>query len=68
MVIQYTVCDVDITYPVTPMFPGLFLYAIYEQDFLRDLLTCLPYPVLFTFPLLFTYPIKYSIFKYSYMF
>ena len=70
MVVQYTtcMCDVDIHYPVTLMFPGLFIYAMNEQELLRDLVPGLPYPVLFTRLVLFPYPVKSSILKYSYMF
>ena len=48
MVIQYTVCNVELRYSIT------FTYTVTAQELLNDLIQGLPYPVKFP------YPVKYS--------
>ena len=79
MVIQYTLCLVELLYPAIFPYPIIFPYPVNVQEFLHDLILSLTYPVKFTLPVIFpysiefphpvifTYPIKALIRKYSYL-
>ena len=54
MVLQYTVCDVELPYPV--FYVLFFSYPVFLQKYLQDLILCLTYHGLFPYPGLFLYP------------
>ena len=56
MVIQYTVCDVELPNAVN------FLYPVFIQGIIHNLIPNIPYNGKFP------YPVKYSIYKSTYLF
>ena len=58
MVVQYTVCGVDIPYPRRFPDPVHFPYSSFLKVFLHNLIPGLLYPGNFSYPGKFPYPIK----------
>ena len=59
MAVQYTVCDVELPYPVIFTFPGLSPYYVNVKYFIHDLIPDISYTSSFPYPGLFPYNIKY---------
>ena len=62
MIILYNVGDVELPYPVK------FTHPVNTQEFLRDFILGLSYPIKFPHSIIFPYLAKYSICKSTYFF
>ena len=73
MVLQYAVCDIELSNPEDFPYHGIFTYHVTftYPGFLQESLKCLILGPLnnqnFPYPGIFPYPIKYSILEYGYL-